>query len=257
MTEKPEEFKPTFENGGFWEYYIDLERQYEDFLKYVPYLKGNKKTYSFRLASMILSIGAHIDSAFKEVANYPDFSAKLPAKSLKKIAKGKSTIIDYYLLADYYKLPEREVIFKCLPKRIAISPFKKYVKRGERFTTPYWWRVYNKVKHEFSDNFQKATLQTTKDALAGAFLIHVCHIPSAVRLCEYGVLKGQTRKGRKYVQVEANFRISPELVKRSLERNGTYPGFVETSLFIFNGWKKEGRKPEIREDETHAKTTAK
>jgi hypothetical protein len=232
-----ERFRPTFENGGLWDYYIDLERQFEDFLKYVPYLEGNKRTYSFRLASLILSIGAHIDSTFKEVAEYVDFSAKYP-KLVRKITKGKPTIRDYYPLAEFYELPEREVIFKCLQNRITLTPFKDYVKKGERVTTPYWWRVYNKVKHEFSDNFQKATLQNTKDALAAAFLIHVCHIPSAVRLCEYGILQGQLRKGRKYVRVGATFGISPDIVKDSLKRNGTYPGFVETSLFIFNGWKE-------------------
>lgn len=45
--EEPEKFKPTFENGGFWEYYKDIEHQFENFLEYVPYLKGNKGTYSF------------------------------------------------------------------------------------------------------------------------------------------------------------------------------------------------------------------
>lgn len=46
-----------FEKGYFWELYIDLERQFRAFLTYVPYLKGNEKTYSYRLLSMILSIG--------------------------------------------------------------------------------------------------------------------------------------------------------------------------------------------------------
>ena len=36
-------FEPTFENGGFWEYYRTLERQFEDFLDYVPYLEEMRK----------------------------------------------------------------------------------------------------------------------------------------------------------------------------------------------------------------------
>jgi len=67
-------FEPTFENGGYWEYYKDLERQFESFLEYVPFLDGNENTYSFRLANLILSIGAHIDSAFKEVAKTQPFT---------------------------------------------------------------------------------------------------------------------------------------------------------------------------------------
>ena len=53
--EEHQEFNPTFENGGFWEYYKDLERQFEDFLVFVPYLRGNEKTYSFKLLNIFLS----------------------------------------------------------------------------------------------------------------------------------------------------------------------------------------------------------
>ena len=71
MTKK--RFNPNFENGGFWDYYKDLERQFEDFLVYVPYLEGNEEVYSFKLANLLLGIGAHIDSALKEIAKYSYF----------------------------------------------------------------------------------------------------------------------------------------------------------------------------------------
>ena len=71
-------FNPSFENGGYWEYYKDLERQFENFLDYVPYLEGNENTYSFRLANMILTVGAHIDSALKKIAEDSIFSGKYP-----------------------------------------------------------------------------------------------------------------------------------------------------------------------------------
>ena len=133
------------------------------------------------------------------------------------------------------------MVFKCLPDRITITPFRDYVKEADRGRTPYWWRTYNKVKHEFRDNFKKATLQTTKDALAAAFLIHVCHIPSVMRLCEYGILQGQLREGKRYQRVEGSVGISPHTVETCIRRDGTFPGFVETALFIFNGWEKANR----------------
>ncbi len=235
-SDKIEKFKPTFENGGFWEYYRDLERQFEDFLEYVPYFAGNKGTYSFRLANLMLNIGAHIDSAFKEVAKYPLLAEKYP-DVLRKVTKGEANIVDYFFLANEYSFSEREIIFKCLPARVILVPYKDYVRKGGRLSTPNWWRVYNKVKHEFSDNFQKATLRTTRDALAGAFLINACHIPSAMRLCEYGYLQGQTREGKKCTRVADEFKLSPMQVKQSLEEDGTFQGFVETPLFIYNGWK--------------------
>jgi hypothetical protein len=102
-------FTPTFENGGYWEYYRDLERQFENFLEFVPYLSGNENTYSFRLANLILAIGAHIDSAFKEMARYSEFLTKYPLILTKPSGKPKKpTIRDYYDLAVEYKLAQRK-----------------------------------------------------------------------------------------------------------------------------------------------------
>ena len=101
-------FTPTFENGGYWEYYRDLERQFENFLEFVPYLSGNENTYSFRLANLILAIGAHIDSAFKEMARYPEFLTKCPLILTKPSGESKNpTIRDDYDLAVEYKLKEK------------------------------------------------------------------------------------------------------------------------------------------------------
>jgi hypothetical protein len=219
-------FEPTFENGGFWEYYKDLERQFENFLEYVPYLEGNKKTYSFRLASLILSLGAHIDSAFKEVAKFQDFSDKYP-RLRKKAEKGKTGISDYFPLAQSYQLSEREVRFKCLPNGITVIPFKDYLRKKKRVSTPYWWRVYNKVKHQFSDNFKKATLRTTRDALAAAFLLNAIHTPSATRLAEFGLVKSK-------ITTEPLNQPDLKVFKENLEKRRGYWGSIETPLFIYD-----------------------
>ena len=121
MVEKEKSFKPTFENGGYWEYYKDLERQFEKFLEFVPYLSGNEETYSFRLANQILAIGAHIDSAFKEMFRYSDFSKKYP-EILQKIDDEKANIKDYRELEKEYCLSTREVAFKRLPERETVIP---------------------------------------------------------------------------------------------------------------------------------------
>jgi len=52
MSEKIED---NFEKGIFWELYKDLERQFQNFLEYVPYLPGNETVYSFKLLNLILS----------------------------------------------------------------------------------------------------------------------------------------------------------------------------------------------------------
>lgn len=239
MSVHEKKFKATFENGGFWEYYKDLERQFESFLEYVPYLDGNEETYSFRLASLILAIGAHVDSAFKEIAIYPKFSRRYP-KLLQKIVTGKPkkpTIGDYLVLAEECKLPQRKVLFKCLPEPQEIMPFQQYEKVGNSLRTPVWWGVYNGIKHEFKKNFGKANLQNTRNALAGAFLINVIHKPAILRLNEYGVLKWppQPLEGTLAEEYEhALIRMPTHTLEKMLETNQSLWGFVETSLFIYD-----------------------
>ena len=225
------EFNPTFENGGFWEYYKDLERQFEDFLVYVPYLDGNEKTYSFRLANLLLNIGAHVDSAFKEIARYPELSNKYP--NILKKADGtvnKPTIWDYYILANEYNLQKTYVLFKRLPDREMIFPFRDYKKQvnfedeKEKVQPPYWWDVYNAVKHHFKDNFYRANLKTTRDALAGAFLLNVVHKPAVLRLNDIGLLKP--------IDPEEGQLIT-SMIEDNFLHNSFPPAIIETNLFYY------------------------
>jgi len=221
-------FTPTFENGGYWEYYRDLERQFENFLEYVPYLSGNENTYSFRLANLILAIGAHIDSAFKEMARYPTFLTKYPLILKKGTGEPKNpTIKDYYDLALEYKLSERKVVFKRLPEREQLAPFQEYTKVGETLRTPYWWHVYNRVKHHFSENFEKANLQNTRDALAGAFLLNIIHTPAYIRLIEYRIVTPDPPIGRFTLGKGWQDNVM-EFVKKDKRI-----GLVETPLFSY------------------------
>lgn len=172
------------------------------------------------------------------MAKYTEFGEKYPTL-LKKIKKREASITDYHVLAAYYKLPQREVKFKRLPTRENIIPFEQYrrvenEKDEERVETPDWWRAYNSVKHRFSKSFEKANLKNTRNALAGAFLLNVCHKPAVLRLFDYNILKPQLREGLHGKKIS----VTRESVIRMLENQGICPGFTETSLFVFNHWKK-------------------
>ncbi len=219
-------FSPTFENGGYWEYYKDLERQFESFLGYVPYLSGNEKIYSFRLANLILSIGAHIDSALKEIVRYSEFSVKYP-----EMIKPKPSIIDYFPISEIYDLPRRTIIFKRLPKRECILPFREYVRQGNKLKTPFWWQVYNSIKHQFSENFKEANLENTRDSLAGAFLLNIFHVPAYVRLLEFHVITPHFQG-----ESSGNFILSSGWKEKQLAKGLTLNrlGVIETSLFTYD-----------------------
>jgi len=234
-------FNPTFENRGFWEYYKDLERQFTNFLDYVPYLEGNESTYSFRLANILLAIGAHIDSALKKIAEDPSFSGKYPEMIKPKVKKGEhkgeprdQELMDYYPISEEYVLYEMIVIFKCLPERENVLPFKEYRKKLGK--VPYWWSAYNHVKHNFSEDFKQANLKTVRDALAGAFLLNVIHEPAALQLFDYGLLKPIYPQGESFVEpIYDTFRGRKPFKTRPANCKPIEDAFtIETPLFSFN-----------------------
>jgi len=250
-----EEIADNFEKGIFWELYLDLERQFQNFLEYVPYLPGNENIYSFKLLNLILSIGGYVDSAFKEMARYPKFSEDenckkilgLLKKSKENIEKGerpKFPSIKLYLktfdrlhLASFdtvrrsYKsneLSKMKVIFKRLPEREDVIPFKPC---NPRTNAPEWWDIYNGLKHDVSLNIEKASLKNTRDALAGAFLLNVIHEPAFRRFFKFGILKLESKGG--FGTIASESWVSPPYLEQDIKRGISTHYFVETSLFIY------------------------
>jgi len=243
----PRKFRATFENGGFWDYYKDLERQFENFLDHVPYIDRNERVCSFRLVNLLLSIGGHVDSAFKEMAGYQGFSKNKKCKEIRrKVKESRKRIrlsekpitvsIGESLSAfeELYELSKNEVIFKRLPEREMIVPFDPH---NPKTNAPRWWDIYNGIKHDFSNAFENANLLVTRNALAGAFLLNVIHKPGILRLNDHGILKWPPQP------IEGEFagdfdhalvRIPQDILEDMLKRNQILWGFVETPLFIYD-----------------------
>ena len=229
----------NFETGVFWELYLDLERQFQNFLEYVPFLPENEKVCSFKLLNLILSIGGHVDSAFKEMARYPDFSNNEECKKiLEKLRKseerakqGKSPItvgISLPLKAfdKEYGISKERIIFKPLTEGELIVPFHPH---NPRTGAPEWWEVYNGLKHDVSVNVKKANLQNTLFALAGACILNLRHIPAVFRFYDIGLLKVQWDE--KFGGKPACDEILRDQVKDMLGENS--PFYLETPLFMY------------------------
>jgi len=235
-----EEIKDNFERGIFWELYKDLERQFQSFLEYVPYLEGNENVCSFKLLNLILGIGGHVDSAFKEMAYYPGFSKNEGAqeilnilkKSEKNVKEGKAPItvpisLPLKVFNKEYRISKEKIIFKRLPEGELITPFHPC---NPRTKAPEWWEIYNGLKHHVSINLKKANLRNTLHALAGAFLLNVRHIPAVMRLYDAGLLR--IGWAEKLAGKPACEEVLREQVQEMLGENS--PLFVESSLFIYN-----------------------
>ena len=144
-----EKTSDNFETGYFWELYNDLERQFRNFLEYVPFLKGNETVYSFKLVNLIISIGGYVDSAFKEMARYKESAGNIECQKIlsamkeseENIKKGKppKTVPIKLCLNSFeieYKLSEKKIEFKRLPERQIVTPFKTH---NPKTKAPEWW----------------------------------------------------------------------------------------------------------------------
>jgi hypothetical protein len=224
--------KDDFEAGMFWELYCDLEAQLEDFLDYVPYLPGNENTYSFRLLNLILSIGGHVDSAFKEMARYPMFSDNTDCQEIlnileeseqrKREGKSPRTVpicLPLKAFETEYGISKLEVVFIGSPEEEKIIPFKPF---NSETSEPQWWGLYNKLKHDLGINLKEATLQNALHALSGAFLLNVVHRPAILLLNDYGLID----------RIDM-FRHQLEEVISKRQMQGLW-GHVQTPLFIYD-----------------------
>lgn len=233
--------KDRFANGIFWELYKDLEVRFQNFLEYVPYIDENENVFSFKLVNLILSIGGHVDSAFKEMARYKGFAnndgcqkiVKRLRRSEEKVKTGMApeTVPISLSLSAFekeYNLSKRTVILKRLPEEEEITPFEPY---NPKTNAPKWWEIYNGLKHDVSVNLRQANLKNSVNALAGAFLLNIIHYPAALRLFEHNIFKVSYLKPK---QVIPTTKKAKNILQGWLEEKTGVKGSVETTLFIYD-----------------------
>jgi hypothetical protein len=173
---------------------------------------------------MILSIGGYIDSAFKEMARYPEFSENPDCQLILQKANERKSKIDPSSKAfeDIYGISEKRIFFKRIPDREIVVPFSR---PNEEKRIPQWWFFYNDLKHDFSFKLEEANLENTRDALAGAFLLNVIHLPSVSRLCNYHLVKYNFGK-----MTAADCSSLLEM----LEKKREYAAHIETPIFKYD-----------------------
>jgi hypothetical protein len=180
----------TFEDGFFWNNYKSIESDFLRFLEYAPYHKSNLKMYSPKLTGFLLQVGGYVDSAFKEMANYFNFRVYGKKKRVKK-KEAITDIVDAFCLFEYiYNLSTNNgghLIATLDFGDKELYPFMDF--SSSKFISPKWWFAYNKVKHEYSLHYKRASVDNVLEALAAAFLLNVTHYPSIKLLWQLGYLE--------------------------------------------------------------------
>jgi len=191
----------TFMDGFFWNNFKSMEQDFLRFLEYTPYCVMNDEMYSPKLTGLLLQIGGYIDSAFKEMARFFTFTEVKSYKIKRGVLteklerKAVKDIIDYCAVFEgIYDLSNNshgDLIAKLDFGLQHLRPFEKFA--GAK--SPEWWTAYNKVKHEYSAEFDRANIKNVLNGLAGAFLLNALHYPSIELLWKLGYLEAGSRVG--------------------------------------------------------------
>jgi hypothetical protein len=139
----------------YWQYFLALEAEFGTTTRYVEVEPNNYTTYSIEYARLLLSACSEIDVVCKLLC------AKIaPATKVENINSYRATILDQY--------PKFPTIKALIPLYgIDITPWHDW----SASQSPFWWRNYNKVKHERDLAFPQANLENVIHSLAGLFCL--------------------------------------------------------------------------------------
>jgi|CXWL01.1.fsa_nt_gi hypothetical protein len=136
-----------------WRYFLSLEKEFAETLRFVEFTPSQQSVYSFEFARLLILICSELDVLFKVVCR-----SACPGRNPDSIGKYFSCV------SGKYRLESEAVRVDRLSTRVL--PFEHW---GEN-SPPAWWTAQNKVKHHRHEHFQEATLGNTLHALCGLFV---------------------------------------------------------------------------------------
>jgi len=139
----------------FWEYFLHIEADLAACSRYVEFSTSNYATFSNEFAKIIVVASAEIDAILRELS------------SLIAPANKADNINDYFpiITGKFPDLIKHRV--EITRNAISTEPWSAW-STGK---SPDWWgQGYNKIKHDRTNNFEKATLFNAIQAVGALFL---------------------------------------------------------------------------------------
>jgi hypothetical protein len=142
--------------NNFWNYYLILERNFVDSLRYVELSSNNYDAYSIDFVSQLQGIGSEVDVLMKVVSGFPSTERK--------------TITDYAtsILGSNPGIINQEV--RLISSSAIIKPFDGWTSTRAAQSL-FWWEKYNSVKHSRVSNFRDANLKSVLYSLAALYIL--------------------------------------------------------------------------------------
>ena len=136
-----------------WNYFLALQNDLAEVSRYIEFDKPNYKTYSIELSHLLLASASEVDVVAKGICKYLE-----PSSSPKNINEYRGIITK--------KLPDFSKEHVYVPRfNINFRPWINWTKKNK--TNPLWWKAYNDVKHNRSEQFANANLKHVLNSMGG------------------------------------------------------------------------------------------
>ncbi|MET3210667.1 UNVERIFIED_CONTAM: hypothetical protein ABIC26_003628 [Paenibacillus sp. PvR008] len=167
----------------FWPIYKKLESEFIELSYYISIDKKQLKTYSIKIADLILRSVSECENIAKEICK----KEKIKFRDKKGKIKEWVSFHEYIVQLDQlYDLKNKHVScdFENIRKGtfdFKHTPFmKEKVKiRGQEKEIWKWYNSYNLIKHDRVKNFKEANMENLINGLAALFLLNIYYMDKA------------------------------------------------------------------------------
>ena len=150
------------ESNKHWNYFISLERDFENLARYVEPTTQNFHTFSIEIARLLLAASSEVDVISKRIC-----------KTIT--GNNRASSIDKYREIIKPRFPFIEEVRIFIPRYgLELNPWHNW----KTDDTPNWWIAHNKVKHQRDDHFQKANMENALNAVSGLFVFELIYYGS-------------------------------------------------------------------------------
>jgi hypothetical protein len=137
-----------------WNYFLSIEEDVDRLARFIEFTTNNFSAYSVEMARILFAAASEVDVVAKLLC-----SKVVPAQRPGNMEDYKNILNAYFL-----KIKDLQVFITRYG--LTLTPWDEW----QRNENPFWWKAYNKVKHERSQHFHEANLKNTLNAVSGLYL---------------------------------------------------------------------------------------
>lgn len=138
-----------------WNYFLAIEEDIDRLARFVEFTTNNFSAYSVEMARILFAAASEVDVVAKLLC-----SNVAPTQEAKDIQDYRNILQSHFL-----KIKNLQVFI--IRYGLILTPWDEW-KSNEN---PFWWKAYNKVKHERNQHFHEANLKNTLNAIAGLYIL--------------------------------------------------------------------------------------